>query len=181
MTKKIISLLCITSVLLILSQTQIQATTSKQSEFADVVKLIETHYKVTHRGLPRLVKMGIGVARVAGGLKQFGGIKLATFENQDFASNSKDAIFAAKLRELVRPAWRTIVETRSQAEREQTFVFVREAGKSINILVVNIEPRDATAVQVKISRQKLLQLMREPKEMRRNLANDAGEERRDKQ
>jgi hypothetical protein len=151
--------------LLALSATSVQA---KGDDFNSVVKLIEQFYGVKHEGIPFLAKAGIKVARTAAKIKggtakhvaEAGSIKLAVFENQEFAGEFVK--FRSSLNTALNQTWLPLVQTLSATNEEQTYIFLREAGENFDVLVVTIAQRDGTVVQVKLSPKNLALLMKDP-------------------
>lgn len=134
----------------------------KKADYDDVVKLIERHYGVRHRGIPLVARAGIGVARRLTRFGEFGSFKLAVFEDQDFAPSRAGGDLLSRLRAALEPHWSPLVQVRAERDSQQTYVYAREAGKHFKILVVSIQPRDATVVEADISPQKLMLLMKDP-------------------
>jgi hypothetical protein len=168
--------------LLLLGATR--AASAKGVEFGDVVKLIESHYRVKHKSVPVLAKIGIKatelVARRVTRYAEYGSIKFAIFEDQDFGAPVGGADFATAMRARVEPDWNPLVQVRAQKDGEQTYVYTKEAGKIFKVLVVQISRRDATAVQVDVSPEKLWLLIKDPEVAGKNItdeaANDAEQE-----
>ena len=141
---------------------------AKGDDFNSVVKMIEQFYGVKHEGLPFLAKAGMKVgrtaARIKGGtakqLAEAGSIKLAVFENQNF--DGETARFRHTLNTALNETWLPLVQTLSATDKEQTYIFLRESGDKYNVLVVTIEQRDATVVQVTLSAQNLKRLLQDP-------------------
>ena len=44
-----------------------------------------------------------------------------------------------------------LMQTLSATDEEQTYIFLRDAGEKFNVLVITIDQRDATVVQVTLS------------------------------
>src|ERR1044071_2578249 len=137
-------------------------------DFNSVVKIIEQFYGVKHEGLPFLAKAGMKVgrtaARIKGGtakqLAEAVSIKLAVFKNQNFAGETPK--FRSTLNTALNETWLPLVQTLSATDNEQTYVFLRESGDKHNVLVITIEQRDATVVQVTLSPENLKRLLRDP-------------------
>jgi hypothetical protein len=137
----------------------------KPAEFGDVVKLIEAHFGVKHRGIPMLAKIPL---KVAGRFRRFaevGSVKLATFENQDFSTPPSGVSFAQRLGGRLEPGWQPLVEVSSRPEQSQTHIYAAEAGRLFNVIVIQIGRRDATAVQVSLTPENLGKLLRDPETM----------------
>jgi hypothetical protein len=137
-------------------------------DFNSVVKMIEQFYGVKHEGIPFLAKAGMGVARTAARVKggtakrlaEAGSIKLAVFEDQKFAGDFPK--FRSTLNAALNQTWSPLVQTISTTDAEQVYVYLRESGEKFNVLVITIEPRDATVVQVTLSPENLKLLLKDP-------------------
>jgi hypothetical protein len=130
--------------------------------------MIEQYYRVKHVGIPFLAKAGMKVAttaaRIKGGevrrLAEGGSIKLAVFEDQDF--NGDIIKFRSSLNEALNVTWMPLVQTLSAPDNEQVYVFLKDAGDKFNVLVITIDQRDATVVQVTLSPKNLALLLKDP-------------------
>src|SRR5215211_1165433 len=137
-------------------------------DFNSVVKMIEQFYRVKHVGLPFLAKAGMKVATTAAHIKggeakrivEAGSVKLAVFEDQDF--NGDFTKFRSSLNEALNVTWTPLVQTLSAKDEEQVYVFLKDAGDKFNVLVITIEQRDATVVQVTLSPRNLALLLKDP-------------------
>ena len=159
----------------------VHTTQAKVDDFGAVVKLIEQFYHVKHKGIPLLARAGIKttttLARIAGGpkrqLAEAGSVKLAYFEDQDFISKGGLASFRTSMRAMLDENWSPIIQVASPKDQEQTYIYVREAGEKFKVLVVTIEPREASVVEVDLSPQALAKLMHNPDEMGKTITIDA--------
>src|ERR1700741_5082557 len=141
---------------------------AKGDEFNSVVKMIEDFYQVKHVGVPFLAKAGMKVAttaaRIKGGtarrLAEAGSIKLAVFENQEF--NGDFLKFRNSLNQALNVTWMPLIQTFSATDGEQTYIFLRNNGDKTNVLVITIDERDATVVQVTLSQKNLALLLKDP-------------------
>ena len=141
---------------------------AKDDDFKSVVKMIEQFYGVKHVGIPFLARAGMKVAttaaRIKGGeakrIAEAGSIKLAVFEDQDFDGDFVK--FRASLNGALSLTWSPLVQTLSAKDAEQTYVFMRSAGEKFNVLVITIESREATVVQVTLSPKNLALLLKDP-------------------
>jgi hypothetical protein len=137
-------------------------------DFNSIVKLIEQFYGVKHTGIPLLAKAGMKVARTAARIKggtarqlaEAGSVKLAVFENQEF--NGEFMKFRNSLNAALNQTWQPLIQTLSATDEEQIYIFVRGAGDNFNVLVITIEPREATVVQVNLSPNNLAVLLKDP-------------------
>ena len=141
---------------------------AKGDDFNSVVKMIEDFYRVKHIGIPFLAKAGMKVATTAAKIKggqakriaEAGSIKLAVFENQDF--NGDFIKFRNSLNGALNETWMPLIQTVSAAGEEQTYIFLRNTGDKTNVLVITIDERDATVVQVTLSQKNLALLLKDP-------------------
>jgi hypothetical protein len=150
-------------------------------DFNDVVKTIEKFYQVKHTSLPFLARAGIKtattVARIAGGpkrqLAEAGSVRVVFFEDQEFDSHGRLTSFKSSLNAVLADGWSPLVQVVAPKDEAQTYVFLRSAGEKFKVLVVNIEQRDGSVVQVTLSPQTLAMLMQDPDEMGNAITVDA--------
>ena len=148
-------------------------------DFKSVVKMIEEFYRVKHVGIPFLAKAGMKVAttaaRIKGGtakrLAEAGSIKLAVFENQSF--NGDFAKFRSSLNQALNVTWMPLIQTVSAAGGEQTYIFLKDAGDKTHVLVITIDERDATVVQVTLSPKNLALLLKDPEGTGKTITEEA--------
>ena len=141
---------------------------AKGDDFNSVVKMIEQFYHVKHVGIPFLAKAGMKVAttaaRIKGGeakrIAEAGSVKLAVFENQEFDGDFTK--FRASLNQALNVTWMPLVQTLSATNEEQVYIFLKDAGEKFHVLVITIEQRDATVVQVTLSPKNLALLLKDP-------------------
>ena len=141
---------------------------AKGDDFNSVVKMIEQFYGVKHVGIPFLAKTGMKVATTAARIKggearrfaEAGSIKLAVFEDQAF--NGDFTKFRSSLNEALNVTWMPLVQTLSGGGEEQVYIYLKDAGDKFNVLVITIEQRDATVVQVTLSPKNLALLLKDP-------------------
>lgn len=141
---------------------------AKGGDFSSVVKMIEKFYRVKHVGIPFLAKAGMKVAttaaRIKGGeakrIAEAGSVKLAVFENQDFKGDFMK--FRSSLNGALNETWLPLVQTISAVDEEQVYIFLRDAGNKFHVLVITIDQRDATVVQVTLSPKNLALLLKDP-------------------
>lgn len=160
----------IASVILVvaLGLTAANVAEAKGDDFNSVVKMIEQYYRVKHVGIPFLANAGMKVAttaaRIKGGearqLAEAGSIKLAVFEDQNF--NGDVIKFRSSLNKALNDTWMPLVQTLSAPDNEQVYIFLKDAGDKFNVLVITIDQRDATVVQVTLSPRNLALLLKDP-------------------
>lgn len=154
-------------------------TSAKDDDFKSIVKMIERFYSVKHQGIPLLAKAGMKVAttaaRIKGGearrIAEAGSIKLAVFENQAFAGDFTK--FRATLNEALNASWMPLLQTLSATDREQVYIFLRDADKKFSVLVITIGQRDATVVQANVSEKNLALLLKDPEGTGKSITEEA--------
>ncbi|HEY6660885.1 MAG TPA: hypothetical protein VI031_07075 [Pyrinomonadaceae bacterium] len=159
--------------------TSVNAAPAKGDDFNSVVKMIEQFYRVKHVGIPFLAKAGMKVgttaARIKGGqarrIAEAGSIKLAVFEDQDF--NGDFTKFRASLNEALNATWMPLIQTLSAQDEEQVYIFLKDTGEKVNVLVITIEQRDATVVQVTLSPKNLALLLKDPEGTGKSITQEA--------
>jgi hypothetical protein len=158
---------------------------AKGDDFKSVVKFVEQFYSVKHQTLPFLARAGIKTAttaaRIAGGTKkkiaEAGSVKVAFFEDEGFGDESRPDRsphdFKTGLNAALLTTWTPLVQTVAPKDNEQSYIFIRNAGDKFDVLVVTVDQHDAIVVQVTISPKTLAELMRDPAEMGKVIADDA--------
>ena len=146
----------------------VNAVRAANDDFKSVVKMIEQFYGVKHEGIPFIARAGMKVAttaaRIKGGearrIAEAGSIKVAVFEDQDF--NGDFTKFRTSLNAALSLTWMPLIQTLSAQDQEQVYIFLKEAGDKFNVLVITIEQREATVVQVTLSQKNLALLLKDP-------------------
>jgi len=146
----------------------VNAVHAANDDFKSVVKMIEQFYGVKHEGIPFIARAGMKVAttaaRIKGGearrIAEAGSIKVAVFEDQDF--NGDFTKFRTSLNAALSLTWMPLIQTLSAQDQEQVYIFLKEAGDKFNVLVITIEQREATVVQVTLSQKNLALLLKDP-------------------
>jgi hypothetical protein len=149
--------------------------------FNDVVKAIEQFYHVKHQSVPFLARAGMKATRTAAKIKggewkklaEAGSVRVVLFEDQGFNSGGQMASFKASLQKTLGAGWSALVQTLSPKDEQQTHIFVRAAGQTFQVLVIEIAPRDATVVQATVKPEVLAQLLKDPGEMGKTLTDEA--------
>jgi hypothetical protein len=85
---------------------------------------------------------------------------VAVFEDQDF--NGDFTKFRTSLNAALSLTWMPLIQTLSAQDQEQVYIFLKEAGDKFNVLVITIEQREATVVQVTLSQKNLALLLKDP-------------------
>lgn len=158
---------------------QVIVVEAKGDDFKAVVNMIEQFYRVKHEGIPFLAKAGMKAvttaARIKGGdakrIAEAGSVKVAVFEDQDFDGDFLK--FRSSLNEALNATWVPLIQTLSATNEEQTYIFLRSASDKFNVLVITIEKREATVVQVTVSEKNLALLLRDPEGTGKSITQEA--------
>ena len=145
-------------------------------EYHAVVKLIESHYRVKHRGIPFVANLGVKTAKVfskdARRVLRFGDFKLAIFEDQDFSGREASVDIRTRMRQTLEPGWHPLVGVRLEDEA-QTYTFTKADGDKFKVLIIVIGQRDATVLQVNLNTEEFAKLLMNPERESRELTNEA--------
>ena len=156
-------------------------TRADRDGFNEAVKTIEQFYHVKHQNIPLLARAGMKAvktaAKIRGGeykkLAEAGSVRVAFFEEQTFDSRGNIASFKSAMQNSLSDQWSALVQTLAPKTEEQTYVYVREAGKNFHVLIITIERREATVVQATLAPQILAELLKNPEEMGKTLTDEA--------
>ena len=150
--------------------------TKKGAEYGEVVKLIESHYRVKHRGIPFVANLSVKTAKVvsknARRVLRFGSFKLAIFEDQDFSGRDAGTDIRTALRRTLEPEWHPLVAVQLE-EDGRTYTYTKADGDKFKVLVVVIGQRDATVLQVNLNPEEFAKLLLNPEQESRELTNEA--------
>jgi hypothetical protein len=129
-------------------------------EYESVVKHLKTKYQAKKVKIPMiwLARFAVAMVRPAG-VKSF---SITTFENLKFSRETLNAEMQMALKNSFSPDWSPIFRVRSR-KGEQAYMYMREAGSSIKIMVVTINDNQASVIRAAFSPDKLAQFMNEPK------------------
>jgi hypothetical protein len=179
MRRTFFSLLLIVSASLVAVSVTAAATIAaakETPEYHAVVKLIESHYHVKHRGIPFVANLGVKTAKVvskdARRVLRFGDFKLAIFEDQDFSGRDATGDIRTALRRTLEPHWHPLVAAKIEDEG-QTLTFTKVDDEKFKVLIVVIGQRDATVLQVNLNPEEFAKLLLNPEQQSREITNEA--------
>lgn len=153
-----------TLVALIITATMIvvvpQTVRADDPEFDAITKHLKLHYRARRVSIPflGLASFFVKIVRPAG-VKSF---KVAIFEDLNFAAGKTDTELSSVIRNALSPEWQPLARIRSR-DGEQVYVYGREAGDNIKLMVVTIDHSDAVVARVKLSPKKLSEFLSNPK------------------
>jgi hypothetical protein len=93
-------------------------------------------------------------------------MKLAVFE--DFLTLTDCAEISHVVEKSLGPAWYPFVRVRSQADHETTLIYANPSAGKMHILIVNIEPSEATVVELNLTERNIQRWLKDPAQMRRS-------------
>ena len=145
--------------MLLLGVTNVSA---RDRDFEMVVNQIKSSYRAKRTRIPFLGLAGFAVKVVRpAGVKSF---SLAVFEELD-VTGKEEAALSRLMRQTLSQEWRPLVRVHSRRDNEQTYIYAREAGDNLKLMIVTIEQREATVIRVKLNPQALAKWMENPKIM----------------
>jgi hypothetical protein len=185
MRRKMISLLLAVAASALVAQTRQTVSASvaaEKPEYNAVVRLVESHYHVKHKGVPFLANASVKTAKIVSSTvrrySRFADLKLAVFEDQDFANGNR-AEFHARIQRLMQPVWTPLVVVRG-ADEGETYTYTREENGKFKVLICAIGDRDATVLEVGLNEQEFLKLLTNPEQETKNITDSATNQNDDK-
>jgi hypothetical protein len=185
MRRKITNLLVAFAAFALVAATPIHTASAEGGEKPDyhaVVRLVESHYHVKHQGVPFLANASVKTAKIASSTvrkySRFADLKLAVFEDQDFAQGDNEAFHAA-MRRMLEPRWTPLVTVRGRDEG-QTYTYTREDAGKFKVIVCVIGERDGTVLEVGLNEEEFLKLLTNPEEESKNITDSATSQGDDK-
>lgn len=141
-------------------------------EYEKVVKHLKTKYQAKKVKIPMiwLARFAVRMVRPAG-VKSF---SVTTFENLKFSPETLNAEMQSALKNSFSEDWSPIFRARSRTG-QQAYMYMREAGSSIKVMVVTIEEAKATIIRAAFSPEKLVDFMDNPKVLGISLDDDKQE------
>lgn len=137
-----------------------QAARAGDPEFDAITKHLKLAYNARRVSIPflGLANFFVKIVRPAG-VKSF---KVAIFEDLNFTVGTTDTEMGSVMRNALSPEWHPLVRVRSR-DGERVFVYAREAGENIKLMVVTIDRSDAVVARVKLSPKRLSEFLSNPK------------------
>ena len=129
-------------------------------EFDAITSHLKSHFNARRISIPflGLANFFVRIVRPAG-VKSF---KVAIFEDLNVTPGQTGREVSALMRSALSPEWQPLVRVRSR-DGEQLYVYAREAGENIKLMVVTIDQTDAVVARVKLSPRRLAEFLQEPK------------------
>lgn len=143
--------------------------TAGGKEYEAVAKHLKTKYQAKKVKIPMiwLARFAVRMVRPAG-VKSF---SITNFENLKFTRETLDAEMQTALTNSFSKDWSPIFRVRSR-KGEQAYMYAREAGSSIKIMLVTINQNQASIIRAAFSPEKLADFINEPKILGISLEDD---------
>jgi hypothetical protein len=121
---------------------------ARDHEFRGVVHAIEGNYGVHHMRIP-LLGFALFFVRPEG----ISGLKLAIFEN--FHNPTVSVDISRLVEDSLGPEWHPFIRVKAKEndgkEGETTLIYANPTGGTMRMMIVNIEPSEATVVELKLN------------------------------
>ena len=132
------------------------------SDMDRVVRALETDLGVHHTHIPML-GAAMFVGRVATGFRT-PGVKLAVFEDEDFSQRSPEEIQHCLLNALG-PHWSPFVKSVSKYGEEQSWIYVRDSGKKLQMFIASVERSELSLIEASVSESQMRRWISDTGEM----------------
>jgi hypothetical protein len=129
----------------------------RDREFRGVVSAIEHTYGIHHMHIPLL-----GVAMFFAGPEGVSGLHLAVFEGFNTPADTDDV--RRVVENSLGEGWFPFVRVRSRDNGETTLIYANPSGAKMRMMIVNLEPSEATVVELNLSERAMKAWLREPGE-----------------
>src|SRR5262245_22050077 len=130
------------------------------NEYDQIVKHLKTKYGAKKVRLPGmwLARFVVSMVRPAG-VKSF---NIAVFDGLAFSGETLDAEMQKAMRSSMGPEWSSLLRVRSR-EGSQVYMYMRESGSSVNIMLVTIDKKEGAIIRATINPEKLAEFINDPK------------------
>jgi hypothetical protein len=129
-------------------------------EYKAIVRHLKTKYQAKKVNIPMLwlARFAVSVVRPAG-VKSF---SITMFENLRFSRPTLDQEMQSALRDSFSEEWSPVFRVRSR-EGQQAYMYMREAGTSIQMTLVTIDKNQAAVIRAKFNPEKFAEFVNDPK------------------
>jgi len=135
-------------------------TNAQGDGYGAIVKHLKTNYQAKKVNIPFmwLARFAVKIVRPAG-VKSF---NITLFENLQFSRSTLDEEMQSAMKNSLGADWSPILLVRSR-EGEQVYMYMREAGKSVKIMLVTIDKAEAAVIRATFNPEKLAEFINNPK------------------
>lgn len=133
---------------------------ARSDESKAIAKHLKTKYKAKKVKIPFmwLARFAVRVVRPAG-VKSF---SVTLYEDLQFSKETLDMEMQKAMRNALSEEWIPIFRIRSR-EGQQAYMYMRESGQNVRLMLVTIENDQAALIQAKINPEKLAEFINDPK------------------
>lgn len=155
--KNLIVALALLLVVFTFSATPVSA---KKNEYDQIVRHLKTKYQAKKVKVPFmwLARFAVSVVRPAG-VKSF---SVTLFEDLKFSRETLDEEMQNAMRDSLGEEWNSLMRVRSR-NGQQVYMYMREAGKNVRIILVTIEKNNSTVVRATFNPERLAEFINDPK------------------
>ncbi len=132
-------------------------------EFNSVVSTVEAQYGVHKMHVP-LLGFATFCLKMAG-TPGTSDMKIAVFQHMPRPRGSSDLEFEQRVTSSLGPEWQRFVRVRTQENNGFTIIYTNAGEKDIKMMIVTLQPDDATVVQVKLKSSDLKRWIDDPEGM----------------
>ncbi len=145
------------------------ANAQKGKGYSAIVNHLKTNYQAKKVNIPLmfLARFAVKVVRPAG-VKSF---SITLFEDLKFSRETLDQEMQAALRNSMSAEWSPVFRVRSR-NGQQAFMYMRDAGDSVKIMLVTIDKNQAAVIRAKVNPEKLADFINNPKILGISLNDD---------
>ena len=145
-------------VFVIASQSLAQA-----DDFGMIVDKIEKHYSAKKKRIPFLGLAGFAVKLIhPAGVKS---VKVAIFEDQDFAPSRRDRSFEQAVASSLDAKWKPTVRSNDRVSGNRSYVYTHQSGKDLEMLTVTFSATQAIVAQAKVDPEAVSRFIDKPEVM----------------
>jgi|SRR5579871_1600266 len=130
---------------------------ARDSEFRGVVRCIESTYGIHHTHIP-LLGFALWFAKPEG----MSGMKLAIFEGLRASADAGD--LSKLVERSLGDSWHPFVRVRSRSDGDTTLIYANPLAGKMRMLIVNLEPSEATVIEFSLSDRAIKGWLKEPGE-----------------
>ncbi|HEX8142022.1 MAG TPA: hypothetical protein VF553_05460 [Pyrinomonadaceae bacterium] len=142
---------------------------AEDREFKAITTHLKARYQAKRKRIPflGLANFAVKLVRPAG-VKS---IKVELFEDVNSSGNINHAELNSVIRHALDEHWQPLVRIYSRKQGEQMFVYAREEGQDIKLMVVSLQETEAFVARVKLSPATLARWMEKPEILGISLAS----------
>lgn len=160
MTRREVSIARVVLLLVIVIASQSFA---RADDFGMIVDKIEKHYSAKKKKIPFLGLAGFAVKVIhPAGVKS---VKVAIFEDQDFAPGRRDRSFEQAVASSLNEKWKPTVRSNDRVSGNRSYVYTHQSGKDLEMLTVTFTATQAIVAQAKVDPEAVSRFIDKPEVM----------------